>query len=71
MLAEFASTSRIFAAGAIACAHSTSSEISPAQLESVLGRPPPPDWLTTFRSAAGRLNVLLKVARSAAMFGSL
>jgi hypothetical protein len=63
-----ASTSNIVASGAIACAHSTSRDISTAQL--------PPfvlmwvDILCSMKVAAGKLKLVLKVARSLAIVGS-
>ena len=72
VLAELASTRTIFAPGAAAWAHSTSSAISSDQPASVWGSLVVwPDWFSTVRFAAGRLYSLSNVARSAAMFGSL
>ena len=71
MLAELASTKRIVALGAMACAHSTSSEISKPQSALVVGSLAPPVWLTILKFAAGRPNFASKAAKSLAMFGSL
>jgi hypothetical protein len=76
---ELASTRRMLAPGATAWAHSTSREISTAQESplpegSVVGRleaAVEPFWLTTVSEAVGRLKVVSKVVRSAAMSGSL
>ncbi len=61
------------APGAIACAHSTSSDSSISQppVESVEGRLLPPVWLTTLTVVDGRLNWVSKVLRSDWMYGSL
>jgi hypothetical protein len=60
-----ASTSRMFAAGATAWAHWTSSAASRAQLGSTAGSFVPPVWLTLRNDGgAGRPKVELKTARS-------
>jgi hypothetical protein len=75
LLFELASTSRIFAPGAIACAHSMSSAISSAQPESLRGVEVPPFWLTFAKQPfavvhAGSPNCALKTERSLSAFGS-
>src|SRR5690242_8813974 len=68
---EVASTSRIDAPGATACAHCTSSAASSAQPASSGGSLVPPVWLTLRNDGgAGSPNVLLKTARSAAALGA-
>ena len=65
-----ASTKRIEAPGAIACAHWTSRQVSVDQEGLNTGSVEPPVWLTFWKDGgAGIPNVALKVARSAAMFG--
>src|SRR4051812_36568060 len=70
-LAELASTRTTFAAGATACAHSTSRAISPAQLAFTCGHGPAADpfWLSFTNAGAGRPNVWLNTARSLVMDG--
>jgi hypothetical protein len=74
-LFELASTSRIFAPGAMACAHWTSRLISSAQPALVRGYVEPPLWLTLVKQPfdvvqAGSPKVLLKRFRSASAVGS-
>jgi hypothetical protein len=66
-----ASTTRIEASGATACAHCTSSAVSRAHVPSTRGSRLPPVWLTT-RSDGGAAspNVRLNTARSAARSGA-
>jgi hypothetical protein len=75
VLAEVASTRRIWAAGAIAWAHWTSRLISSAQPEFAFGYLVVPVWLTFVKQPfavvhAGRPNLLLKTARSDSAVGS-
>ncbi len=73
MLLELASTSMMFAPGAMACAHSTSSDSSTSQppVGSAEGSLLLPVWLTTLIVMDGRLNSLSNVLRSDWIFGSL
>jgi hypothetical protein len=70
-LAELASTRTIFAAGATACAHSTSRAISPAQAAFTFGHGPDADpfWLSFTNSGTGRPNVRLNTPKSLWMDG--
>src|SRR6516165_3810323 len=65
-----ASTSRIFALGAMACAHSMSSAISTAQPASGCGSDVPPVWLTLVNVGSGRPNCRSNWCRSLAARGS-
>ena len=62
-----ASTSNIVASGAIACAHSTSREISSAQSSFELMWV---DILCSVKFAAGKLKLMSKFAKSVAIVGS-
>ena len=66
VLVDRASTTTIVAAGAIACAHSTSMASSCAQPLSVR----PPARLIWLSGGSGRLNVRSNVRRSEARYGS-
>ena len=66
----------MFALGAIACAHSTSSEVStahdqPGPAGSVPGSVVPPVSLTTVSAGSGRENCWSKECRSETMSGAL
>jgi hypothetical protein len=70
-----ASTSRIFAPGAIACAHSTSMCVSNAQPASLAGEVVPPTLFTFVKHPfavvqLGRPNCWSRTARSASMVGA-
>ena len=66
-LLDIASTSNMFASGAIACTHSTSKEVSTAHPLFVVV----PAIFSIVKLGAGRPYSLSKVARLLAMFGSL
>ena len=69
------STSRMLAPGAMACDHSTSRVVSPAQPTSPLASvgskagTAPAGWMILKDGGAGRLNVASKTARSALIVG--